>query len=605
MKTGGIGRLIGELRKEAHISQSKLCKGLCSIQLLSKIELEERTPDMLLLETLMQRLGKSAEKLEIILSLEEYEHIEYRDEIEDALRFGRLEEAEEKLNAYINKYEHEGTMQRIYGFRMRGAIAIEKNTYDEAEKWLRKAVSFSAPEQDWLKLKNELLSTFELENFVLLCQAWMKQGKENEAKEQLEILHQYVQGHITDVEEFVKIQSKVASLLGMLYNKIGCYQECIQICEPVFELERDGFLLQAMSLLMDNLYYAYERCKELEKAKKIQRWKSCLEAIYEMQGFSMDIVNGMYFNFYGRQYYLDCELIRGERIRQGLTQAELSEGIYECVESLSRVENGKESPNRIKFQLLMERLNIDKSRYNGHLVSRDYRAMESDAKIEQLLSRDCYDKAQKELDYLERFLDMSEKQNIQLIERRKSIFLEREKMISPEQAKERAEELLKLTYCYEGEVLTRIPFRNEAYLYNKICIMLWRTAKKQESIEEYLKILRCYCNSRIANKYHFRSMGLMIDNMTDKMERLGLLAEAEHWISILLDIMLKCGKSTNIELLISTIVCILQRQEEKRELCLELVRHVLNCSELLKQERYLEVTKRYVYTNFGVRVELD
>ena len=51
----------------------------------------------------------------------------------------------------------------------------------------------------------------------------------------------------------------------------------------------------------------------------------------------MDIVNGMYFNFYARQYYLDSELIRDERIRKGLTQAELAEGIYECVESISRV----------------------------------------------------------------------------------------------------------------------------------------------------------------------------------------------------------------------------------------------------------------------------
>ena len=251
MKTGGIGRLIGELRKEAKIPQKRLCKGLCSVQLLSKIELEERTPDMLLLEALMQRLGKSPEKLEIILSLEEYQHIEARDEIEDALRFGKIEEAEEKLNVYLEKYEHEGIMQQMYGYRMRGAITIEKGVYEVAEEWLRKAVILSVPEESWMKLETELLSTFELENFVLLCQAWYKQGKENEAKEQLEELNRYVKMHISDDEEVVKIQSKIASLLGEIYNKEGWYQECISLCEPVFELERDMFLLQCMSLLMD------------------------------------------------------------------------------------------------------------------------------------------------------------------------------------------------------------------------------------------------------------------------------------------------------------------------------------------------------------------
>ena len=76
----------------------------------------------------------------------------------------------------------------------------------------------------------------------------------------------------------------------------------------------------------------------------------------------------------------------------------------------------------------MERLEIDKTRYNGKLSTKVYWTMESDAKIEQLLSRGCYDDAKRELNYLEQFLDMSERQNIQLIERRKSIFLERCKL---------------------------------------------------------------------------------------------------------------------------------------------------------------------------------
>lgn len=599
MKTGGIGRLIGELRKEAKISQSKLCKGLCSVQLLSKIELEERTPDMLLLEALMQRLGKSVEKLEIILSLEEYHYIEARDEIEDALRFGMLEEADEKLSIYLKKYEREGIMQMMYGYRMRGAIAIEKKQYEEAEAWLRKAITLSVPQNNWLKLKTELLSTFELENFVLLCQAWYKQGKENEAKAQLEILHRYVQEHITDEEELVKIQSKIASLLGEIYNKAGHCDECIKLCEPVFELERDLFVLQCMSLLMDNLIFAYGRTKEAEKVEKLCKWKEHLEAIYEMQGLSIDIVNGMYFNFYARQYYLDCELIRGERIRQGLTQAELAEGIYECVESLSRVENGKESPNRIKFQQLMERLGVDKSRYNGHLATNEYKAMEIDATIEGLISREHYEVAKKELDYLERFIDMDEIQNKQLLQRRRIFLLEREREVLPQETKRKAEELLALTYDFNCVELARVPFRNEAYLYNGICLMLWKIGEKEVTIEMYLKLIKCFQKSRVNPKYHFRSIGILVSNMSDKMERIERLEDSEYWTGVELKKLLQYGKSSNMEWLLSNLVCIAQKQEQKRELCLELAKHTLWCSDLFKQERFCDITKNYIQKHFG------
>lgn len=464
MKTSGMGRLIGEVRKEVKLSGRKLCQGLCSVQLLSKIEMEERTPDILLLEALMQRLGMSPEKLEIILTIEEYEHIESRDELEDALRFGRLEEAEEKLNIYLKKYAHEGKMQRMYGLRMRGAIAIERGAYAQAATYLDAAAAFSIPSEKRLQLKKELLSAFEIENLILLCQAWSSCGKETEAREQLEVLYTYVKEQIADEEEQIKLLSKIVSILGMLYNKMQDYRKCIQLCEPILELEREQFLLQAMTLLMDNLILAYEKIGETKKAEKVTNWREHLEAVFYSQGYSSAIVNGMYFNFYARQYYLDCELIRGERLRQGLTQAELCRDIYECPESLSRVENGKASPNRIKFAQLMERLGMDKTRYNGHVATNEYRIMELDAEIERLLSKECYEEAKKQLEVLEQAVDLTEIQNMQLIERRKSIFLERDKKLSPEEFMKSAYELLSLTFDFTPDELRRIPFRNEVYL---------------------------------------------------------------------------------------------------------------------------------------------
>ena len=591
--------MIGELRKEAGISQSRLCKGLCSVQLLSKIELEERTPDMLLLEALLQRLGKSPEKLEIILSMEEYRHIEHRDAIEDALRFGKLNEAEEKLNAYLKKYEHEGIMQRMYGYRMRGALAIEQGTYAIAEEWLRKVAVLSVPEQNWLNLKKELLSTFELENFVLLCQAWMKQGKINEAKVQLEVLHEYVNEHITDEEEIIKSQSKIASLLGTIYNKEGRYQDCIKVCEPVFELERDCAVLQAMTLLLQNLSYAYEHIRETEKAKKLLKWKNLLEEVYEQQGFSVHSINGMYFNFYAREYYLDCELIRGERLRKGMTQAELAEGIYECVESLSRVENGKESPNRIKFQQLMERLGVDKSRYNGRLATNSYKVLELDWEIQRHISMRHWEEAKKDLDYLERLVDMSEVQNIQLIHRRRNSLLIQEKKISWQEQLEDAERLLALTYDYQADELTRVPFRNEAYLYGTICVRLGTSERYEEMFAAYKKFIKCYESSGVNVKYHIRSIGTILLDLTYRLEKMGRFAEEEYWAKYHLKQLLTCGKGSAVDEQLANLCCVLVNQNIQKEQAIKYVKQVYHWSELIKYYRYQGLAEKYAKEHFG------
>lgn len=56
-----LGRLIRDLRTEQKIPQARLCLGLCSKSKLSKIENETLWPDVLLAETLLERLGISSD----------------------------------------------------------------------------------------------------------------------------------------------------------------------------------------------------------------------------------------------------------------------------------------------------------------------------------------------------------------------------------------------------------------------------------------------------------------------------------------------------------------------------------------------------------------
>ena len=120
-----IHLLIGAIRKDKHISQAALGKGICSAQQISKIEKGETLPDFFLTEVLIQRLGKSLDKFEIVLSLEEYEEIEMRDDIADDLRWGRLEKAEERLEKFCRDAGADQPIRRMNRFRLLGVLALE------------------------------------------------------------------------------------------------------------------------------------------------------------------------------------------------------------------------------------------------------------------------------------------------------------------------------------------------------------------------------------------------------------------------------------------------------------------------------------------------
>ena len=100
MKLENIGRQIKILRGRVGMSRKKLCDGLCSESELVFIEKGESAADLILLVALLERLGKSAERLTYILTIKEYQRFAARDEIEDALRLGDLLKAEKIFEHY-------------------------------------------------------------------------------------------------------------------------------------------------------------------------------------------------------------------------------------------------------------------------------------------------------------------------------------------------------------------------------------------------------------------------------------------------------------------------------------------------------------------------
>ena len=72
-----LGQMLWEAIETGHVSQTDLCRGLCSTSALSRYLSGERRIDRLLLTALMQRLGLSPDKFGTVLTDEEYRYFDW------------------------------------------------------------------------------------------------------------------------------------------------------------------------------------------------------------------------------------------------------------------------------------------------------------------------------------------------------------------------------------------------------------------------------------------------------------------------------------------------------------------------------------------------
>ncbi len=89
--------LLEQERYKKGITRNRLSRGICSQQLLIKATNSDTNIELFAFKILVERLGKSPESLEYILSKKEYDNVIKRDNIEDAILKHEFSSAEALL----------------------------------------------------------------------------------------------------------------------------------------------------------------------------------------------------------------------------------------------------------------------------------------------------------------------------------------------------------------------------------------------------------------------------------------------------------------------------------------------------------------------------
>lgn len=561
-----IGNLLMTLRKENKYTQNQLCKGLYSVSSYAKIESGESVPGYFELDYLFGRLGKSTERLEYVLPLEIYELYELQYFVQRAICHREFEKAEKLLVKYEKHKLAQKPIHRQYVCQMRAQILwflYVEGRGDDIESILRllhEAIIQTMDAENQVTT-GDALSAEELKLILFRWEISQKSANVRKGKELMEILR-YIRHHTYEEEELVKVYPYAVMLL-VEQGKAQEYASYSYHTRSAIEVLRNTGRIHGMIELIDAYIYLL-KMGATGKSEDIKDLESQRQSLCQvLEEADIHLSNYRLFRTWNRDFRLDYELIRQERLAGGMVQVELAEGICEP-ETLSRIERGKRKPNSKNMNAMLKKLHRDRMRVSMMLVTEQYRVLEVETKISDYTAKEEYKKAYELIEELENCLDMNSKRNQQYIGRKKLMSMHYLGKIDDENYRIQLEKMLLLTLDEKNDILESNLTETEYVLLNLIACLYEKNTKVEIAFRIWEKLIEGFENSRVHHVFQIKMWELMIANYSGTLEEHGFVNEAMSFCPKWAETILSAGKGMQLGRLASTEACIFEKQNDER-----------------------------------------
>lgn len=502
-----LGIMLCKERKKMGEKQKSVGEGIISISDLSKVENGAMEVDYFTLQALFERLGKSIDKLELTISCDEYEAIEYRAEIERSVEKWDPDKLEQLIAGYGTYNEKKRFIHRQYTAALQAIMQyMKEQNYASCLQGMKQALALTR-QNDWKKNAPSglCLCNQEIRIILMIVYCQWKLGDTNGLAEQLEQLGAYIMFHYTDMEEQVKVYPHCMWLLGQIYLEQNMVEMAYSTCKKGKEsLIKNGSLNPLWEILK-----LEETCLEkMGRQKKLcqcRKYRDAVAFLYEVAGASptSNIMAVFLKSSFQGEFVLSNELVRDLRVSKGLSQEEFGENI--CVQgTLSRIEKGRRKPKTKTLYQMLSRMGVERDNYYGFIEADDYELYEKVRLYNRCFPQGRLDEAAKLLDEIENGIDMTVPVNRQFVGTGRITEQVAKGILSREQANQKYKALLALTMppMDSGMMIYRVPFRTEYVLWNKIAVNYRRDGKVEEALQIYEELIKCYHGSRVAMRYH-------------------------------------------------------------------------------------------------------
>ena len=279
-----LGEFIRYYRKKQKVSQADLCRNLCSVATMSRIENGETDTPVMMAQTLLERLGLNVNKFELLLDRDDSRYFRRRDEVDEALWKRDIPLAEKELAAYEAMVEEDKLHQQYIKLQKAKILLLKaenaepspepmekENLYNQAEQLLAEAAEYTIPKSS-SEGEELLLSKIEIE--ILLTKVRKYQ------KENLLRVHNYMKKHYS-MELMEEIYPMVQLELAKILIEEKKYQEALREIEDGLEVTGNG---RSYCYCAD-LHFLYAQVlpklnAEMEEQIQEECVSQCLQAYY-------------------------------------------------------------------------------------------------------------------------------------------------------------------------------------------------------------------------------------------------------------------------------------------------------------------------------------
>ncbi len=293
MKTYTLGEIIYFYRNQKKISQAQLCRGICSISTISRVENDEINIPMLLSQALLERVGIDFSQITLLLDAKDYKSYLIREKLDEAIRKGHIAEAEALYKEYESRLGEKDILDWQYLIFQKAQLTrIKGGKRKEILELLERAAAYTI---DFSGTEEFPLSKREKDIIFEILQINVQEQRGSAAEEKKRLLQRYMKKY-----HFRETRGK------------SYYQLQLELIK--FYKKQDSY------------------------SRTVQKTGEGAESIYEIG-----------------------DMIKCSRKSMGITQEELAEGICSVL-TLSRIENGRQSPGKKVYEELMRKMGLETSR---------------------------------------------------------------------------------------------------------------------------------------------------------------------------------------------------------------------------------------------------
>lgn len=160
----------------------------------------------------------------------------------------------------------------------------------------------------------------------------------------------------------------------------------------------------------------------------------------------------------------------------------------------------------------MDKLRLEKRRYNGCIITDSFEVMELKRSIDGFVMRREYQKAKEATQKLKAALDLEISENKMVVSLYEVITGESLGEISAADALEKFKILSRKFMKFDQKSFSHIPMRNETLVVNNICITLCKLGHKDEALDLYRITLEKIKSSKAKTKYRYRSYQILFNS---------------------------------------------------------------------------------------------